>query len=236
MAGKSEERKVVRRKGPSRAEKALDKAKKSKANLTKRMKEERNRARIVTVGVPTLAGLGRRLYAANAVKDMPESTAAERLAKADKREATRLPHVKVLGEAGTAGLVMGLMGFATKSQDAMNAGAALLGTEGYLRAAGYEVYDAEAAKLRGGSVGAGSEYDDDLAGYDDDDLEDDDEDIVAGSVDLGGYDYDEDDDESLDGLPFGDHPLDAQLQGMDDDELEDLIMRADSVLEAAQAA
>lgn len=160
------------------------------SSAARKARESRTMARVATVAGGAVIGGARRAWAAHKTGTMPENTAPERMQKANEREKARLPHLAMLGEAGTYGVGLVAAGLAMRSPMLADAGCGALAAEAYLRLGGYSTGDARAAELRGQSVGA---YGDDVIAGDDDD------DVIAGELEA-------------------DH-VTAALAGMDDAEL-----------------
>lgn len=212
---------AVRRKGPN--VKAIKNELKNKTRDTmKRLKDKQVRKNVrhtvEVIAAPAVLGLVHRGIAASAEKRVLNGRKFVDLSRDEQAAATRarataaVPHVRVLGDAGTYGALLTTGGLLLGQSDMLAAGSSLLGTELYLRARGSVLIDRHAAeRMQAGvalqAVLAGAAGDDTVAGSDEFD-------------ELAGDDDDAIDVQDLSGVAGGDRMLAAeQVAGaLDDDE------------------
>lgn len=218
-----------------KAKSAAVEAKKKGAAAAKRAREAAKDRRVrdgaAAVGANValgLAGRWKKKAAGDKIAKGRKTSALsrdEQIAYAAARASAELPHIGVLGEAGTWGAVALIAGAMTGQRDLQAAGVGLVGTEAYIRARGDVLVDNEAAKLQGGTAvsaatvrGVPDAEDEDL------DLSGEDDGIDAEWYESAG----DDDDDSAEMMA-----LEAHLAGASDEDVEAL---ADLAGEAEDAA
>ncbi len=224
----------------ARMEEAKAKGRQALARLREKVKGQDVRAAAVAVGANVALGLGHRLMSDAAAKragaasyprgDGQNANAPRDAAIAKARQEAALPHLAILGEAGTFGMASFGLGLATGNRDLLAAGVGLLGTEAYLRSRGVILLDKAAVKLSPAIAGtiasevAGETDNASVAGLagDDDAYLGNESDYIEGMVDAPQ-------------LALGLHPADEILAGLSDAELADVADGGDAAAAVATA-